>query len=144
MRHNGMAAGPWVRDRLLHMASQSGVKGRRAKFWKLTPTQIETEIIRWHECNAADLVAGEAWRAAGCKGRFRPSTKLWIIPQTAMPEWARKRVWDTAAYFTASVQDRAHIQIELQEWSSEPEQPWDSGQLQAWGKASHLPDLFGL
>ena len=137
-------AGPWVRDRLLRAAKTKGTKGRRARFWKLTPQQIESEIIAWHESNAADLRAGEAWRTAGRKGRFRANTKVWIIPQIAMPKWAQKRIWNTTPYFEAKLADRSEIQIELQAWGDSPVRPWDIEQFQAWGAASHLPDLFGL
>ena len=136
--------GPWVRQRLIEEARGKGVKGRRARFWKLTPERLEAEIIHWHECNADDLIKGLAWKKAGAKGRFRPKTKTWIITQDCMPAWARKKVWDTAEYFGATPEERQTIQIELQDWSAPPSQAWNAAQFQKWGSESHLPDKFGL
>ena len=134
--------GDWVRTRLRQQSTAAG--GRRQKYWSLTPEQLATEIEAWFVSNQQDLVQGKAWAAAGCKGTFKPQTKIWIIPQLALASWARGRIWDTAAFFTAAPADRASIQIDLQKFKTTGKAVWNATAFKQWGAASQLPDLQGL
>ena len=134
--------GDWVRTRLRQQSTAAG--GRRQKYWSLTPEQRATEIEAWFVSNQQDLVQGKAWAAAGCKGTFKPQAKIWIIPQLALASWARGRIWDTAAFFTAPPADRASIQIDLQKFKTTGKAVWNATTFKQWGAASQLPDLQGL
>jgi len=61
-----------------------------------------------------------------------------------MAIWARNRIWDTAAYFSAAPAQRANIQIELQDFKITGKAVWNATAFKQWGQASSLPDLQGL
>lgn len=130
--------GEWVRARLIKCKGSR--RSRKAK-WELTPDQIVSEIEVWYESWAKDATAAAKWFKDGKHGRFRPNTKLWVIPQQAMKSWAMNTVWHTAAWFAASPAARASIQITPHDWSVPAPNPWQTDKLWEWAKESGLEDL---
>ena len=89
--------GDYVRAALIREAKAGreggSSKSRRAKVWRLTPKQIEQEIERWFASNASDLARAKAWVQGGMKGRFKPVTKTWVLPQSCLHPAARRKVF---------------------------------------------------
>ena len=135
--------GPWVKQMLkLRKRKQHGSKA----FIKLTPQQIEAEIINWFAVASNDFQDAEIWkRNAGCVGAtFKPKAKTFIVPPQAFAPWARNVIWDTKAYFDAPPHERESIQIYPQNWSIPAEEPWNMDRLREWGIKSRCTDLCGL
>ena len=129
--------GDWVRARL---RASKGNKRNRGNVWVLSPSQIVEEIIIWFESVAEDIRNAKLWHQRGANGKFRPRTKLWVIPVSAHPAWAQGVVWDTAAFFAASKQDRRQIQIRPQNWAKVGHNPWNTEQLKQWAEESGMQD----
>ena len=140
--------GDHVRSMLIKQArgasKASGSHKRRAKKWRLTPDQIEQEILRWFNSNAEDLRRAEEWVKMGKKTPFKAVTGTWIIPQSALHPHARRKIWLTAPYFAASPTDRADIQIELQDFTMEAESTWDSAAFIKMATEAKCPDKRGI
>ena len=133
---NPVEHGEWVRQRLRECKTSS----RRSASWVLSPQQIVDEIIIWYESWAKDAADAAVWAANGKRGRFKPHTKLWILPQLAFAKFSRGIVWDTAAYFAATPEQRPFIIIAPHDWEKAAPNPWDTTALSKWFDESGCED----
>ena len=134
---NHLEHGEYVRTRLRQL---KGNKRSRDAKWTLTPDQIVFEIINWYKSMDKDFKDAKIWLKNGAVGTFKPKTKLFIIPPEAMQEWAVEIVWDTAAWFAATPEERKLISIVPQDWSVAAKNPWQTDIMKKWAQDSGFED----
>ena len=137
---NAHEHGDWVSVRLRQLKLPSG----KADQWRVHADQFLAEIELWIKTNGDDLKRAARWHERGKHDTFSARARTWIIPEAALAEFARGKVFDTRAFFEAAPADREHIQIDLQDWSIPGETTWDTDQIWKLGIESGVTDIACL